>query len=196
MDGYVKEKKVEVGNYMQANQVAVTLVDNNPIYLSVDIPQNRIAGIKAGKDIVITTDAVPGKTFCGKIVQISPVVNPETRTVTVRSMINNPEYILKPGMFSKVSLITGVDESAIMVSKAALLEEMGVTKLFVLRKDAGVLRAHAIKVTKGESQGDLIRVIGDVQDGDPVAVSSLAVLVDGTKVNIQAADKSQTPESP
>lgn len=196
MDGYVKEKKVEVGNYMQANSTAITLVDINPLYLSVDIPQNRIEKIKTGKEIVITTDAVPGKEFHGKIVQISPVVNPDTRTITVRAMIKNPEYILKPGMFSKVSLITGVDDSAIMVPKAALLEEVGVSKLFIIRKDQGLSKAYEVKVKKGEGQGDFIQVIGEVRDGDLVAVTSLAVLVEGIEVKIQEPDKSQTPGSP
>ncbi len=184
VNGYVKEKKVNPGDYVQLGGTVVTLVENDPVYLTVAIPQNFIERIRDGGEIVLRTDAMPGKTFKGKIFQISPVLDPESRTIKVKAVLGNPENLLKPGIFGKVSIIVGVDRGALIVPNGALMDEVGVTKVFVLRKEEGELKAFSRPVSKGMFIEEMTQVKGDIREGDLVAVSNLATLVDGVRVKI------------
>jgi RND family efflux transporter MFP subunit len=184
VNGYVKEKKVNPGDYVQLGGTVVTLVENDPVYLTVAIPQNFIDRIRDGGEIVLKTDAIPGKTFKGKIFQISPVLDPESRTIKVKAVLGNPENLLKPGIFGKVSIIVGVDHGALVVPNGALMDEVGVTKVFVLRNEGGELKAFSRPVSKGVFMEETTQVKGDIREGDLVAVSNLATLVDGVRVKI------------
>ncbi|MCE1245198.1 MAG: efflux RND transporter periplasmic adaptor subunit [Firmicutes bacterium] len=185
INGYVKTKNVEKGDYATPNASVLTLVQNDPIYLSVNIPQNFISKINKGKNIDLKTDAIPGKVFKGRITDISPAVDPDVRTILVRATIQNPENILKPGMYSNVSLITGYDNEAVVVPVSAIIQEMGETKVYVINKDKDSYKVSVRKVTRKQELGDYVQVKGDIKDGDMVATSSLATLVDGAKVTIE-----------
>jgi len=184
VNGFVKEKKMNPGDYVQIGGTVLTLVENDPVYLTVAIPQNFIDRIKEGKEIVLKTDAIPGKAFKGKIFQISPVLDPDSRTIKVKAILGNPENLLKPGIFGKVSLIIGVDKQALIVPNGALMDEVGVAKVFVIRKDGDKFRAYARPVTKGQFLEEMMQVKGDLRGGDLVAVSNMAALVDGVLVKI------------
>ncbi|MFH0802977.1 MAG: efflux RND transporter periplasmic adaptor subunit [bacterium] len=183
-NGYVKEKKVNPGDYVQVGGTVLTLVENDPVYLTVAIPQNFIDRIQEGKEIVLKTDAIPGKAFKGKIYQISPVLDPESRTIKVKAILGNPENLLKPGIFGKVSLIIGVDRQALLVPNGALMDEVGVAKVFVIRKEGDSFKAYARPVTKGQFLEEMTQVKGDLHGGDLVAVSNMAALVDGVLVKV------------
>jgi membrane fusion protein (multidrug efflux system) len=185
INGYVKTKNVEVGNYATPNSSVLTLVQNDPIYLSVNIPQNFIGRIKKGKSITIRTDAVQGLSFKGRITDISPTVDPDVRTILVRATISNPQGILKPGMFGNVTLVTGIDNEAVLVPQSAVVQEMGETKVYVIKKDGDFYRAHLKKVKRKQELGDMLQIDGDVKNGDMVATSSLALLLEGVKVTLQ-----------
>lgn len=193
IDGFIKEKKMNPGDYVQVGGTVLTLVENDPVYLTVAIPQNFIDRIQEGKEIVLKTDAIPGKAFKGKIYQISPVLDPESRTIKVKAILGNPENLLKPGIFGKVSIIIGVDKQALLVPNEALMDEVGITKVFVIRKEGDEFKAYARPVIKGQFLEEKTQVKGDLRGGDLVAVSNLAALVDGVRVKI--LNDSKTPEN-
>lgn len=192
IDGFVKEQKVDVGDYMRAGDAAYTLVTAQPMLLNMEIPEKFIRKISLGKEIFVTTDGLPGKSFKGRIIHINPVSNQTTRTITVQAQIENPSFILKPGMFGRITLVTSIDR-VVLVNRAALIDQLGLTKVFVIRKEGGKTKAVEVKVDKGDRAGDWIEVKGDIKDGDLTAVSSIPMLVNGIEVKIQKEDPSRPP---
>jgi RND family efflux transporter MFP subunit len=196
VNGSVKERKVNPGDYVQTGAAALVIVEDNPLYLSVDIPQNFIESIQKGKTIIIKTDAVKGESFQGKIVHISPVINTETRTVAVKALMDNSKGLLKAGMFGVVSLITGIDNNAVLVPQKAVIEQMGVTKLFTITKDGEYFQAHERKIEKSTVVGDWIQVKGDIRQGEEVAISMTEALADGMKFKEPIEKNLKLKESP
>ncbi|MCL5773023.1 MAG: efflux RND transporter periplasmic adaptor subunit [Firmicutes bacterium] len=192
IDGFVKEQKVYAGDYMRSGDAAYTLVTAQPLLLNMEIPEKFIRKISLGKEIFVTTDGLPGKSFKGRIIHINPVSNQTTRTITVQAQIENPSFILKPGMFGRITLVTSIDK-VVLIPRAALIDQLGVTKVFLIKKEGGKAKAFETKVEKGDRAGDWIEVKGNIKDGDMAAISSIPILANGIEVKIQKEDSSRPP---
>ena len=93
-----------------AGQQIVSLQSLDPVYVNFALPQQRLAELKQGLAVRVTSDAIPGRDFKGKLIAINSQVDEVTRNVQVQATLENKEHLLKPGMFVNSSVILPREE--------------------------------------------------------------------------------------
>ncbi len=179
ISGAVKEKHASRGSYLPLNGRIVTLVKINPLRLRTDVPEYAAATVRTGQTVTLTVEALPGRTFSGRVVRIGPSLNEQTRALTVEAEVNNSGNLLRPGMFAKSQLITARDAPAVMVPQRAVVVSAGLSKIFVIRDGKVVERI----VKTGLMDGDLIEIVEGLKEGEVVATGNLDKLQTGSLVN-------------
>jgi membrane fusion protein (multidrug efflux system) len=188
-DGRVGIRQVDVGQYVNAGQVVVTLQQLDPIYVDFQVPQQQLSLLKSGDEVILTTDAVAGRNFHGEIVAFDPKVDPVTRNVRVRASVENHEKLLLPGMFGTVVTDVGRARPLITLPQTAIVFNPYGDTVFVVTKtkaDDGSdqLVAQQRFVTTGETRGDQIAILSGLSTKDIVVSTGQLKLKNGTLVTV------------
>ncbi len=133
--------------------------------------------MRRGQEVKVSVPAFPGSSFAGKVILISSVVDPETRTVKVRTEVPNPDSKLKPDMFANVEIITDMHRTAISIPQSALLNDGGQTVVFVAAGSDYQKRT----VTAGIQSNDRVEILDGLQAGDKVVVKGNYLLLQQSK---------------
>ena len=176
ISGTVSEKMVEVGQTVKAGQGLFKIADLNSLWAEFDVYENQISQIKTGQAIEIQTNALPGKVIATKVSFIDPIVNGNTRTVTMRADIRNSNAEFKPGMFVSGTLTLATSSGTIMVPSSAVLWTGKRSLVYVKTKaDQPVFEMRTIQI--GKKTGDSYEVISGLKSGEEI-VSNGAFTVD------------------
>ena len=160
-----------------------TVEQIKPVKLLVAVSESDYSKIKKGDDAVITADAVPGKTFYGKVTRLYPTVDPATRTVTVEVQVANNYNTLRPGMFTRVKLNFGTNKSVVIPDVAVVKQQgSGERFVYVLNSDGTV---NYQPVVLGRRLGAEYEVLEGIQDGAKVVTGGQLRLKDGIKVVVK-----------
>lgn len=122
--GIVIRKDVVEGAYVKAGEPLYSIADLSMVWVVLEAYETDLPWVAVGDSVTFTAEALPGKTFSGKIVYIDPVVNQKTRTVAVRIEVKNPNDQLKPGMFVQASQqqsAKGKDDALVIPASAPLI---------------------------------------------------------------------------
>ncbi|MDI1261858.1 MAG: efflux RND transporter periplasmic adaptor subunit [bacterium] len=190
-DGELGVRRVEVGQYLTAGTQIVSLTDLSALYLNFTVTEKDSGQLKVGQTVRIAVDAYPGRPFEGKITTIEPQIATETRNIRVQATIQNPEKILKPGMFATTTVVLPDKPPVIIVPETAIdytlygdsvylitekKAEDGKTSLIATRTFVQTgNRVHGqAEVLKGLKDGDRVVSVGQLklQSGAPVTISS------------------------
>ena len=178
IDGIVSERTADLGEYVSPQQKVATVVRINPLRMRIDIPEQAIPEVRVGQSVSITTSAWPDKNFAGRVARIAPNVSATSRTLTVEAEIENSSGALKPGQFATVRILQERAAPAVLVPARALINEAGVSRVFVIKNGHAEQRLVQI----GQAEGDLIEVKSGVAADEQVATSNLEQLSDGIAV--------------
>ena len=185
-DGRVGIRNVDVGQYVAAGTMLVTLQQLDPIYVDFQVSQQQLALLKVGSTVQLTSDAVAGKTFTGEVAAFDPKVSEATRTVRVRAVIRNPDKTLLPGMFASVIVDVGRPRSFITLPQTAITFNTYGNTVFVVAKQTvngkEQLVAEQRFVVTGDTRGDQIAVLSGVTPKDVVVSSGANKLKNGSIV--------------
>jgi membrane fusion protein, multidrug efflux system len=129
--------------------------------------------------------AFPGKVFTGKVDLINPEIDPTTRTVEIRLIAENPEGLLKPGMFARVELVTGRRENGLVIPEGALVA--GLENFSVYLVTGGVARVQPVKLG--------VRMPGKVEIASGLTVTQ-EIVVSGTQKLVDGANVVHSPDVP
>jgi membrane fusion protein (multidrug efflux system) len=164
----------------------VTLQQLDPIYVDFQVPQQKLALLKVGSTVLLTSDAIAGKTFTGEVAAFDPKVNEATRTVRVRAVIRNPDKTLLPGMFASVIVDAGRPRSFITLPQTAITFNTYGNTVFVVAKQTvngkEQLVAEQRFVVTGDTRGDQIAILSGVTPKDVVVSSGANKLKNGSIV--------------
>ncbi|QCM12987.1 efflux RND transporter periplasmic adaptor subunit [Agrobacterium deltaense] len=189
-DGRLGIKLVSLGQYLAAGTPVVTLQSLDPIQFDFSMPQQVLSQVKVGQDINVTIDAYGSQTFSGKITAINPLVDSQSRNLTIRASFSNSDHKLLPGMFGNVSVVVGEPQNYIALPQTAVtINPYGNVVYIITDKGAGEdgkpqLVADQRFVTTGQARGDQIAVIKGVNAGDVVVTSGQLKLSNGSPVVI------------
>lgn len=176
VSGTVSEKMVEVGQTVKAGQGLFKIADLNSLWAEFDVYENQISQIKTNQAIEIRTNALPGKVIATKISFIDPIVNGNTRTITMRADIRNSNAEFKPGMFVSGTLTLATTSETIMVPSSAVLWTGKRSLVYVKTKaNQPVFEMRTIQI--GKKIGDAYEVISGLKSGEEI-VSNGAFTVD------------------
>jgi multidrug efflux system membrane fusion protein len=190
-DGQLGVRRVEVGQFLSAGTLIVTLTDLSRVYANITVTEKDRAIIDVGQEVEITVDAYPGRTFKGKITTIEPQISPETRNVRVQATLDNPDGLLKPGMFATVSVVLAATPAQVTVPETAIDYTLYGDSVFIVKESKsndgktalavervpvkGGTRAHGrVAITSGLKAGDRVVAVGQLklQSGAAVEISS------------------------
>lgn len=183
IDGVITARNYDVGDMYAMSAPLFTVEQIKPVKLLVAVSESDYSKIKKGDDAVITADAVPGKTFYGKVTRLYPTVDPATRTVTVEVQVANNYNTLRPGMFTRVKLNFGTNKSVVIPDVAVVKQQgSGERFVYVLNSDGTV---NYQPVVLGRRLGAEYEVLEGIQDGAKVVTGGQLRLKDGIKVVVK-----------
>jgi membrane fusion protein (multidrug efflux system) len=194
--GHLGLRQVDLGQYLGAGTVIVTLQALDPIFLDFFVPQQAVDQVRLGQSIAVKVDAYQDQTFVGEISAINPKVDASSRNVQVRATLKNADRKLIPGMYATVDIPTGAPQNLITLPQTAItFSPYGDTVYIVDSKGAGAdgkpqLVARQSFVTTGFTRGDQVAVLKGVSEGDLIVTSGQLKLHNGSTVLI---DNSVTP---
>jgi Cu(I)/Ag(I) efflux system membrane fusion protein len=180
--GDVIEKMIINGQRVTAGDTLYRIADHGRVWLIADVAEADIASIAVGMTAKATLRAKPIQPIEGQVTFIYPVLKPETRTVSVRIELPNPDGLLKPGMYADVVFAAGDGEAVIAVPDSAVIDS-GTRQVVLVAKGDGRFEPRAVKL--GRRGGGFVEVLGGLSLDEEV-VTSATFLIDAES-NLKAA---------
>jgi len=172
--GVVGKIDVDVGSMVTPQSSVATIVDYSQVKIKFSVAETNMESIKKNEKVLVETDATGERVFSAKILEISPVIDPLTRTVSVKAVIDNPENLLKPGMTARVTVNLGERSNVLNIPKDALLED----HIFIV--DDSVSQRRDVKI--GLMGDENVEIIDGLSEGEKVVVIGQKRLAGGEKV--------------
>ncbi len=202
-DGKVGINNVNPGQYLNVGDKVTTLQSLDPIYADFYVPQQALADLKLGQNVNVTSDTFPGKTFSGTITTIEPLVDLTTRNVLMEVTLQNPDFLLVPGMFVQGDVSIKSTEHYITLPQTAISYNPYGDIVYLI-KDSGtkdkdgkaILIAHQVFVTVGQTRGDQVAVLKGIKANDVVVTSGQLKLKNGSPVVINNAIQPSNAPTP
>jgi membrane fusion protein (multidrug efflux system) len=178
--GLLGLRRVSAGSLVTTSTVITTLDDTTSIKLDFDIPEVYLSQIQNGLPVTARSAAWRGVEFRGTVASIDSRVDPVSRTITVRSIVPNPEGRLRAGMFLTVTLLKR-DMVALMIPEQALMPERSTQSVLVVNENnvaeqrtvrTGRRRPGEVEILEGLAEGELVIIEGTqkARNGQPVTI--------------------------
>ncbi len=160
------------GALCKAGQPIFKVSNLNSVWAEFDAYENQIAQFKKGQNIKIVSNAYPNRAFDATISFIDPVLNMQTRTVTVRAVLNNKEGIFKPGMFVTGKIESNSESSSgqLSIPSSAVLWT-GERSLVYLKTNPNEPVFEMREVILGNRSGDIFTIASGLEDGDEIVTN-------------------------
>lgn len=186
--GVLGIRQVNLGQYLDGGDPVVPLQSMDPVHVNFDLPQQDVAALRPGIEVIVTADSIPG-VFAGRITAVNSLVDEATRNVQVQATLRNPHGRLRPGMYVDVQASRGVGDPIIALPASAVSYAPYGNSVFVVTRLKGSngkpyagVEQRFVKLGRG--RGDQIAVISGVQAGDEVVTSGVFKLRNGAAVHV------------
>jgi len=189
--GIIGLRSVSVGDYVKEGQDMVNLEEIDPLKVDFRVPEIFLSQVKAGQVLQITLDALPDRTWAGKVYAINPLIDASGRAIAIRAEVPNPDSRLRPGMFARVRLLTSAVKESLTVPEEAIFP-VGDDK-YVYKVVDG--RAQRQKIEIGQRRGTQVEVVGGLTRDDTVVTAGVIKLREGSAVKLAGAGAAK-PEAP
>lgn len=182
ISGYVSARNFDTGDMFSMAAPLFTVQQVTPVKLLVGISESEYTKVKKGDSVTLTVDALPGRSFSGKVERLYPVIDAATRTFKAQVVVANTDKALRPGMYARVVVNFGT-RRLVMVPDQSLVKQEGTGTrfIYVLKADGTV---SYLPVTVGRHIGTEYEILSGLEDGATVVVKGQAALKDGIKVNV------------
>ncbi len=170
--GIVMDKAVTEGMYVSEGDVLFTVADLDTVWVEAEIFERDVAGLQVGKQVTLYCPIHPGMVFTGRIELILPSLDPGTRTHRARVVVDNPEFILRPGMIMDTELTVDHGEMLLLPRNAVL--HTGDGDLVYALVGEGLWEPR--RVTVGQDFGDKVQITGGVTRDEAVAGTAVFLL--------------------
>lgn len=181
--GILGIRQISIGAVVDSDTVITTLDDTTTIKLDFTIPEAYLGVLKIGMTVSARSLAYPDRSFEGLVTAISSRVDPETRTLTIRAKVPNPDRLLRPGMLLTVDLVKDRSQSLIIPEEAVIQEK---DKKFALVVTPGNT-VEKIEIVTGRRNPGKLEVISGLNAGQQVIIQGLTRVRPGSSVNVVEA---------
>lgn len=171
IDGYVVEKKINAGDFIRADNAdnLFTISDLKTVWVYANVYETDISKVKEGNEVTVIPMAYADKYFVGKIDHISQVLDPQSKTMSVRVVLNNDAMLLKPDMFAKVivSSIEGAKSSCVPAN--AIIAQDGKNYVVAYNNDSDL---KVVEVNINKTVGNKTYLNNGLQTGQKIVVKN------------------------
>jgi membrane fusion protein (multidrug efflux system) len=189
-DGQLGIRQVNVGQMISAGQQVIALTALDPVYVDFALPEQHLSKLTKDLEVRVHVDALPGREFKGKLTAINSNVDPITRNVPLQATLQNPDHVLRPGMFAKVDVMLPETKKTIVIPGSAVSYAPYGDSVFVIEKqkdpktgkESLVLRQQFVRI--GETRGDFVSVTQGLKAGQEVVGTGVFKLRNGMVVTI------------
>jgi membrane fusion protein, multidrug efflux system len=200
-NGELGMRQAEVGQYLTAGSKIVSLTDLDELYANFTVPEKDSAQLKVDQLVRIKVDAYPGRTFEGKITTIEPQVAADTRNIRVQATIQNPDHVLKPGMFTTATVVLPDKPPVVTVPETAVDYTLYGDSVFLISEkkgDDGKTSLSAVRtfVQTGNRIDGRAEILKGLKAGDRVVAVGQLKLQSGAAVVISADPPPPVPAQP
>src|ERR1700686_1156060 len=200
-EGELGVRHVEVGQYLTAGTQIVTLTDLSQLYANFTVPEKDSAALKVGQIVRVTVDAYPGRTFEGEINAVEPQIATDTRNIRVQATFDNPDHILKPGMFTTTTVVLPDKPPVITIPETAVDYTLYGDSVFLITEKKEVdgktsLTAVRTFVRTGNRINGRAEVLNGLKEGDRVVAVGQLKLQSGAAFAISTDPAPPIPANP
>ncbi|MGH9776389.1 MAG: efflux RND transporter periplasmic adaptor subunit [Candidatus Acidiferrales bacterium] len=181
LTGRVAKRFVNIGEQVDgtAAQPIVEVANLGQAELQGNLPAFYLSRIKVGQTVPVTSDALPGMTLSGKVIAISPAVDPATNVGLIRIRIPNKEHLLRLGIFLNAPIAVETHAHALTVPPQAVYrDENGKPRVFEIENNT----SKPVEVTLGIETPDRIELLSGAKEGDTVILTGGYGLQGGEKI--------------
>jgi RND family efflux transporter MFP subunit len=179
-DGFVTGRMADPGAVVTAGQPILAVQYMRQVWVTVSVPEEIDGRISLGQPATVTLDAKPGRTFVGKVTQVNPSADPQSRQFSIRVTLDNPDFAIRPGTFAHVHIQTDTVRGAVVVPREAVQRDKAGSYVMVV-DDTSVAERRA--VTVGASATDVIAITNGLRPGEKVVTMTAFPLKDSQAVN-------------
>jgi membrane fusion protein (multidrug efflux system) len=186
--GRVGLRNVSLGGLVSPGAVITTLDDLSVVKLDFSVPEVFLATLQPGLTVSASSGAYPGQSFSGRVASVDTRVDPTTRSVAIRALIDNRDGRLRPGMFMTLKLVR-MEGEALMLPEQAIVPENERHYVFVVADG----RAQKREVTIGRRRPGEVEILEGLTPEDQVVVEGTLNLREGSAVRVQASAGAEAP---
>jgi len=194
MSGIIGKRYFENGDMANPAIPVVSIVKMDKVKITFDATEEDLGKLAVGQEAYVTVRSFQNKKFAGKLTKISPILDPLTRMVNVEVLLDNPDRILKPGMYAEAEVITGVLKDVMVIPRLATIEsttledkngEKEVVKnYYVFIVDSATQKASQKKLDVLYINHNRLAARGGIRIGDKLVISGQNNLRDSSSVTI------------
>ncbi len=174
--GVVIDRAAEIGLMAMPSSPLFTIAQAGPLELQVSVPEQELAALKVGASVQVESAAFPGQIFNGKVREVSPSVDPQTRQIKAKIDLGKPGS-LKVGMFVRGTIQTQSRKGLVVPTTAVQNEG---SQAFVYLEEDG--KAKRVNIKTGIREGAQVEVVDGLSVGAPVVIEGGAFLKDGSPI--------------
>ncbi|WP_297276441.1 efflux RND transporter periplasmic adaptor subunit [uncultured Brachyspira sp.] len=199
ISGYVTTTYMAVGASIAAATPIANVADISQLEVEIQVPERSIAGIELGQKVFIRVPSSPNKEIEATITKRDYAVNPSTRTLMVKALIDNKDRLLLPGMFSDVSiLLNSADNVFVIPNSSVFSDDLGKNYIYIVKEDNSnnppaegkvtestnmKYRAYTREVNILFTSKDKVALSGGLEEGEEVVMFGREFLKNGSLVN-------------
>ncbi|RHX81904.1 efflux RND transporter periplasmic adaptor subunit [Leptospira yasudae] len=179
LKGIVAVRSIFPGEAVKEGQAIFVVVDDSEFLLKFSVNESDLSRIKPDQEVEFVVDALPKTKLIGKILIISPIVDPQSRTAEVKVIYRNDKELLRPGMFARAEIKDLNPEPAFFIPAKSILpgKEKNEGYIFVSKNNLLFKKPVKIESVSGENS----QISGDLQEGELVAIGNVSGLKEGEK---------------
>jgi multidrug efflux pump subunit AcrA (membrane-fusion protein) len=186
--GTVVALPAQVGMTISQAVPVARISAGNTLEIKAYIAERFISRIALGLPVDISLDAYPGESFSGAISEVSPVMDPVSRTLEVKIHIaDNPEGKLKAGMFAKIRIITEQKKGVVKIPSSAVVNRFGEDFVFIVKTDSTDPAFQMVEqrtIVPGILIDGVLEVQSGLESGDEIVIRGQALLETGSRINV------------
>ncbi len=198
-NGYIEEVLVQEGHHVKEGSPLFKVANLKTVWANLDVYENDIKNLKTGQLITITLNAYPDKQIESKIDYIDPTINKNTRTVTVRTTLNNKENLFKPGMLiNGIVNLDATSHTALSIPKSAVMWT-GKRSIVYVKSSKTEPVFEMREVQLGNATSAYYNVISGIENGEEIVTNGTftvdaAAQLQGKRSMMNQEEKEQNPE--
>lgn len=177
-------RRINLGQYLAQGAPIVALQANERVYVNFTLPQQALGEIETGLNLVVKSDAYQELSFEGTVTAISPEIDPTTRSVQVQGTLENPDGLLRAGLFVRVEVTLPQEDLVTVVPATAILYAPYGNSIYKLESTENGLIAKQHFIRIGSKKGDFVSIEKGAEIGDQVVSAGAFKLRNGISVTI------------
>jgi membrane fusion protein (multidrug efflux system) len=184
--GYITRRYFDPGVYVTAStnsqgSTLFTLAEIQRVKIMVNVLESDVKYLQSATDADVSVDAYPGRIFKGKVTRISQQFDLATRTMPVEVDLDNPEHLLKPGMFANISLVLAQKNNVLILPTQDIMKDDSGDYVYTLSKDSAARKTY---IQIGISQDNRNEITAGIMPADQILTVGQDLVTNGMKVRV------------